>query len=128
MANSHSLEETAQQLAVQTVTADYFHQQDNSHIQAVVDNFLQQVDCVYLSVCLDVFASSVAPGVSAEQVNGLYPYHVIPWIKYIFANTEVISCDIAELSPPHDTKQQTAKLAALLASLLMEGFSPQSPW
>ena len=69
---------------------------------------------------MDVFASCIAPGVSAPQINGLYPWQVSTLLEAIVSSNKLISLDIAELSPALDSNQQTAKLAAqMLATLIL---------
>ncbi|PQL75475.1 arginase family protein, partial [Acinetobacter baumannii] len=35
------------------------------NVLAAVDAFIEKVDCLYVTIDLDVFAAAVAPGVSA---------------------------------------------------------------
>ena len=63
---------------------------------------------------MDVFSSSIAPGVSAPQACGLQTWHVIPLLRLIAQSGKVLSFDIAELAPPYDRDKQTASLAARL--------------
>lgn len=76
---------------------------------------IEKHDHIYVSICLDVFSSSIAPGVSAPQALGIYPNYVLQALQLLKASGKVISLDIVELSPPYDVNQQTAKLAACLA-------------
>lgn len=69
---------------------------------------------IYLSICLDVFHYSVAPGVSAPQALGIYPEIVIDAIKFI--RDKVLSLDIVELNPELDIDNHTARLAANLVA------------
>ena len=86
---------------------------------AFLDDFMLNLDYIYLSICLDVLAECYAPGVSAPQPLGLSPWQVIPLLKYIMQSGKVISLDIAELSPPLDQEQKTARLAALIIAELL---------
>jgi formiminoglutamase len=76
----------------------------------------QKPQQIYLTVCLDAFAQSVAPGVSAPQPLGLMPDTVIRLMKLILSRHQVVAMDIVELSPPLDRDEQTARLAAYLAA------------
>jgi formiminoglutamase len=76
--------------------------------------FIVQMDIVYISICLDVFAQAIAPGVSAAQPAGLPLRPILPLLKSIANSQKIIACDIAELSPPLDIDHRTAKLAAYL--------------
>jgi formiminoglutamase len=75
---------------------------------------LEKSDNVYLSLCLDVFAAAIAPGVSAPQALGLTPWQIIPALRQLAVSNKVISLDVVELAPNFDLDQRTAKLAALL--------------
>lgn len=79
-----------------------------------IEPFLQQVDRVYLTICLDVFDQAFAPGVSAPAAGGLFPDHVLPIIREIVKTGKVVAADIAELNPLYDRDGQTARLAARL--------------
>lgn len=70
---------------------------------------------IYLTIDLDVFSSSYAPGVSAPQPLGLFPWHVIPILKKLTQTGKIVAFDICELNPRHDLEELTAKLSALLA-------------
>lgn len=96
------------------IWADELHQGQLEKVVDFIDRIIDQNEIIYLSLCLDVFSSAFAPGVSATQALGLYPWHVIPLIRQIAASGKVICYDIAELSPRYDFDHHTAKLAANL--------------
>lgn len=81
-----------------------------------IDNIIDTHQHIYVSVCLDVFSASIAPGVSAPQPLGIGPGYVIEALRRLKNSGKVISLDIVELAPEYDINAQTAKLAA---SLLM---------
>lgn len=114
--NTQSLFNTAKALGVEYITAENIHLDANQISQNKLDQFIQQHEAIYVSVCLDVFASHVAPGVSAPQPLGLFPWQVIPLLRSIVAAKKYISFDIVELSPPLDYQNQTAQLAANLVA------------
>lgn len=120
--NTRSLFEFANQKDVKYLSAEQLHEQAVERHYAFLDEFLSQCDCIYLTICLDVFAQSIAPGVSAPQPLGLNPWNVLPLLKYIVQSGKVVGLDIAELSPPHDYEQQTARLAANLVAELLDYF------
>lgn len=110
--NSSALFKTAQDLEVSYVLAENFEQEALSKI----DLLLEKHEHIYLSICLDTFAESAAPGVSAPQSLGLMTGQVLPLIKHIKQSNKVLAFDIAELAPAYDRQQTTAKLAASLAA------------
>lgn len=112
--NIQSLFDTAKKFDTKILYADDLHQGHSGITVDFIDRIIDQNEKVYLSLCLDVFASAFAPGVSATQPLGLYPWHIIPMIRALAASGKVISYDIAELSPQHDIANNTAKLAATL--------------
>lgn len=118
-ANTASLFECAQQLDVATLTADDINAMSFAWQTAFIDQFILNEDYIYLSICLDVFAQCFAPGVSAPQPTGLTSWQVIPLLKYIMQTGKVIALDIAELSPPFDQGDMTARLAAVILAELL---------
>ena len=87
---------------------------------ATVRDFLNEAtgraDFIYMTICLDVFCSAVAPGVSSVQPLGLFPWQCIPHIRQAAASGKLLAADIVELSPPRDYNHMTARLGACLAS------------
>jgi formiminoglutamase len=117
---SQSLWETARQHKVTVVTAEELHLDGLTTSRSAIGNMLDRSEAIYLSLCLDVFAAAFAPGVSAPQALGLFPWQVIPLLRTVLESAKVIAMDIVELSPPRDEGDKTAKLAA---SMVMEMMS-----
>lgn len=120
-ANTDILFRTAENWGVNPILAE---EMDKDQSMTEITNFLRGVDWVYLTICLDVFSSAVAPGVSAPSPLGISPQagflHIL---RSILSSGKVISCDIAELNPNHDVSNSTAKLAASICWEIMEYFS-----
>ncbi len=112
--NIRQLVETAKSYNTQVIWADELHQGQLQKCVDFVDRIVDENEMIYTSVCLDVFASAFAPGVSAIQPLGVLPWHITPLIRQLAASGRVISYDIAELSPRYDIDQCTSKLAANL--------------
>jgi formiminoglutamase len=117
--NTPSLFQRAQELHVSYLLAATMNESTFTQQTAFLDDFMQQFDHIYLSICLDVLAECFAPGVSAPQPLGLNPWQIIPLLKYIMQTGKVVGIDIAELSPPLDMEQKTARLAALIIAELL---------
>lgn len=118
-ANTRSLFESARALNVAWKSAEDLQRESLAGNIAFLDDFIRRVEHIYLTLCLDVFAEADAPGVSAPQPLGLTPQEALPLLKYLLQTGKVVGIDIAELSPPHDVANKTARLAAnLLAELL----------
>ncbi|MGL6029116.1 MAG: formimidoylglutamase [Legionella sp.] len=122
LGNTASLFQRAEELKVTYLTAEEMHQQSLPWQYAFLDEFMLNQDSIYLTICLDVFAECFAPGVSAPQTLGLFPWQALSLLKYIMQTGKVISIDIAELSPPLDQQQKTARLAASIIAELIDIF------
>ena len=86
-------------------------------LQASLADFVEQVDYVYLTICLDVFPASIAAGVSAPCALGVEPavvIHLIKTLRKLCAERKValIMADIAEMNPTYDHEGLTSRLAA----------------
>lgn len=127
--NIRQLFETAKKYGTKIILADELHRGQLEKCVDFVDRVTDQNEIVYVSLCLDVFATPFAPGVSAIQPLGLSPWHVIPFVRQLAASGKVVSYDIAELSPRYDIDHRTAKLAANLVYELIHHHGAQTqPW
>lgn len=119
--NTSALYQTAQQWQV-----SYLSDEEILAKPIVLDNFITQIlsqhQHIYLTVCLDVFASSSAPGVSASSPIGLMPWHVLPHIKTLAQSGQVWALDVAEYAPIFDLDNRTAKLAALVVAHFVQSY------
>ncbi|MCY4045816.1 MAG: formimidoylglutamase [Cellvibrionales bacterium] len=100
--------------------------QNIEKIQSTLRDYLKPLSHVYLSLCLDVFHQSVAPGVSAPQAVGISPEFVITLLRWIIKfckenNKLIVVFDIAEMNPLYDKEMITAKLAARLVHEYLNG-------
>lgn len=101
------------------VSEFYFDEIDVSvsHIKKVVE----RCDYVYLSICLDVFSGSIAPGVDSPQPFGVFPHHVLPYFEFIGNSGKLLGADILEYNPKHDdTNEITGRLLADIALHLVK--------
>ena len=112
-ANTRQLFEEARRTGTSYIPAEMIHDQNISAITQKIQSFADQVDHLYLSIDLDVFNSSIAPGVSSPTATGLfYDHHFRTMLSACFATKKIISMDIAELNPTYDIDNRTAKLGA----------------
>jgi formiminoglutamase len=118
-ANTPSLFHRAQELNVNYLSAEEIQNNSLAWQMAFLDDYMLNLDHIYLTLCLDVLAECYAPGVSAPQPLGLSPWQILPLLKYILQSGKVISLDVAELAPPLDPDQKTARLAALIIAELL---------
>lgn len=119
-ANTPGLFAAAKSFNVSYLTAEQINKNRFAWQTTFIDEFLLNHANIYLSVCLDVFAECYAPGVSAPQSLGLSPWQALPLLKYIMQSGKVVGIDIAELSPPLDDHQKTARLAAFIIAEMLE--------
>ncbi|MCC6137214.1 MAG: formimidoylglutamase [Bdellovibrionaceae bacterium] len=69
----------------------------------------------FLSVDIDAFSSAFAPGCSQSWSTGLEPNAFFVLLDVLLKRLDVRSLGIYEVSPPLDTDDRTAKLAAQIA-------------
>ncbi|MEH6635923.1 MAG: formimidoylglutamase [Halioglobus sp.] len=84
-----------------------------------VQRFIDKVDYLYVTTCMDVFPAAIAPGVSAPAALGIDPDWVLATLTEISsycsdAGVQWLMADIAELAPVLDRDGMTARLAARL--------------
>lgn len=92
------------------------------HMENVIPQltkFLEQIDVLYLTICLDAFPASAAPGVSAPSVIGVEVKFVLALLSWLAEQQHYFGyywaiADIAEMNPTYDIDNRTAKLAARL--------------
>lgn len=123
--NTKTLFERAESLKTLTVLASQLKKENTVSVEKKLENFISQVDQIYLSLCLDVFSSALAPGVSALNPFGLTQDELLPFFKCILQTKKVCGLDIVELSPPWDEGNKTAKLAAYITSFLLHNLLMQ---
>ena len=73
---------------------------------------LHDADLIHLTLCLDALPAAVAPGVSAPSPVGVDMVACCTLIAELAADPRLAAVDVAELSPPHDRGNQTARAAA----------------
>lgn len=81
--------------------------------------FIAQNDYLYVTLDLDGFSSSYAPGVSAPSPLGFTPYFLFKMLSFLLQTKKVISFDIAELNPSLDRDKLTANLAAKIIDFVV---------
>lgn len=113
-ANTRQLFETARQRGVRYLLDDEMDMRRLDLCQQRVADWLRDVDLIYLTICLDVLPHAMAPGVSAPSARGV-PLEVLePLLETIAATGKVALMDVAELSPPFERDNGTARVAARL--------------
>jgi formiminoglutamase len=82
-----------------------------------ITELIESVDVLYLTICMDVFNASIAPGVSAAAYNGLFTDAAfMHFYKHILKSEKLVALDVAEVNPQFDIQDRTARLAASLVN------------
>lgn len=115
-ANTQLLFERATQLGV-TYLRDEQCQLNSA--KYLLTPMLEDIDELYVTVCLDAFPAAIAPGVSAPAALGIDVQFVIDMLRWLHQQQHVYQYawrmfDIAELNPEFDLDKRTARLAARL--------------
>lgn len=112
--NTLSLFRTAEKLGVNYVLGKDLINGNLFDIVQHLDEYIHEQDHLYVTICMDCFTSSYAPGVSAPQALGVDPEKVILLLKHVFSSGKPMSFDICEVSPRFDHDSVTANLASIL--------------
>ncbi len=113
ISNTQALFNTAQTYGINWIEAQDFDVSNQEIIQEQVTSFIGDVDQLYITVDMDVFAAPYAPGVSAPAYNGIVPNSFFMWVfEHIINSPKFVSIDFAEFNPNYDIDNRTAKLVA----------------
>lgn len=116
--NSTGLFEVANELNCDYISSMECELQNITDVQLRLVTFLNKIDYLYITIDLDGFSSAYAPGVSAPSPLGFEPKFVWKVLDFVFKNSKVVGCDIAELNPKYDVDNHTASLAAQLVDFI----------
>ncbi|AEA34576.1 formimidoylglutamase [Hippea maritima] len=119
-ANTLELFERAKELGVSWIDIDMIRFNTKAAIKLLSD-FLKDKRHIHLTICSDVFAQSVAPGVSAPTPFGLSIDEFLSLFYVVLKSGKIVSFDIAEVSPALDRDNATSKLAAYIVFRLVDG-------
>lgn len=119
--NTLKLFDTAHQLGIKYVLGDEIFFENLPALYQKIDGFIVETDVLYITICMDVFNASVAPGVSAASYNGIFADAAFMHLfRHILQTEKLVAMDVAEVNPLLDQADITARLAA---SLLNEWFN-----
>ena len=115
--NTLKLFDTAHQLNMKYILADEIFFENLPSIYQRITEFVESVDVLYVTVCMDVFNSSIAPGVSAPSYNGIFADAAfMHFYRHILKSENLVALDVAEVNPDYDIQERTARLAASLVN------------
>lgn len=115
--NTLKLFDTAHQLGMEYILADELFFENFPNIYSKIDAFVASLDVLYVTICMDVFNASIAPGVSALAYNGIFadvPFMLL--YRHILSSEKLKALDVAEVNPLYDIQDRTTRLAATLVN------------
>lgn len=119
-ANTQALFARADALGVQYVVDETLTAQSLPEVRERLQHFLQPLDDLYLTFCLDVLPAAVAPGVSAPAARGVGLDVLEPLLDIALASGKLRVADVAELNPRYDIDQRTARAAARVVARIAQ--------
>lgn len=118
--NTLKLFDTAHEYGMKYVLSDEIFFENLPSIYEKLDLFTDNIDILYLTICMDVFNASIAPGVSATAYNGIFADAAfMHFYRRLLQSEKLVAVDIAEVNPKNDEDNRTTRLAA---SLMNEWF------
>lgn len=113
--NTLKLFDTAHHYGMKYILADEIFFENLPSVYQRINDLLENVDYVYLTICMDVFNASIAPGVSASAYNGIFADAAFMHLyRHILKSEKLLALDVAEVNPLYDIQDRTARLAATL--------------
>ena len=77
-----------------------------------VVNRIPKNERLYISIDIDAFCPSIAPGTGTPSHGGFLYYEVLELLKQVAHRNQVIGIDLVEVAPDYDQSGSTAVLAA----------------
>ena len=115
--NTLKLFDTAHQYGMRYILAEEIFFENLPNLYPKINEFIDQSDVIYLTICMDVFNVSIAPGVSALAYNGIFAdASFMHLFKLILGSEKLLAMDVAEVNPTYDTNEITSRLAASLVN------------
>ncbi|MBF8457410.1 formimidoylglutamase [Kaistella sp. G5-32] len=113
--NTLRLFDTAHQYGMKYILAEEIFFENLPNIYAKLDEFIAEADILYLTICMDVFNASIAPGVSASAYNGIFAdASFMHFYKHILESEKLKALDVCEINPTLDIGDRTSRLGAAL--------------
>lgn len=114
-ANTQALFQTATDLGVQWRLDHEMSAWQLPEIRQQLNDFINGVDAVYLTIDLDVLPAAQMPAVSAPAGYGVEISVLETVVTQIAQSTKLIGADLVEFNPTYDLDSHGAKAAARLA-------------
>lgn len=112
--NSKAHVEWAQNKGADIFTLDDINEKS---LLKILQSFMQgkEKKKIFLSIDIDAFTSSEAPGCSQSWTTGLHTQDFLKSFNWLIQEFDVRGIGLYEVSPPLDQDNRTSKLAALIA-------------
>ena len=118
-ANTKELFDVAKEYGVKWIDIEMIRF-NSKRALAELTAFVDEFSDVHLTICSDVFAEYLAPGVSAPQPFGLQLTEFLNLFYPVINSGKLVGFDIAEVSPPLDEGFRTSNLAARIIFKVVE--------
>ncbi|WP_265494920.1 formimidoylglutamase, partial [Providencia heimbachae] len=109
--NTKVLFDTADKLGCQYIRDKALTSSQLAQARVQIQQFIDQVDHLYVTIDLDVFSAAIAPGVSAPAPRGISTETFDELFGVIKSSGKITVFDIAECNPEFDIDNHTSKLA-----------------
>ena len=113
--NTAGLFERAEALGARFVPDFVFDPPLGENLFMYLQDFIDSVSSVYISLDLDVLPTETMPAVSSPAAHGVPLGWVESLLRWVQRVHKTVAMDIVELNPALDTNQNSARVAARLA-------------
>ncbi|WP_323846435.1 formimidoylglutamase [Microbulbifer magnicolonia] len=111
-ANTPALYNRADELGAKVIRDREISSWNLENVQAQIREFIDGVDFVYLTFCLDVLPAAVMPAVSSPAGRGVSLELIEPLLDSVLDSNKVCLADMAEFNPYFDIEDHAARTAA----------------
>ena len=85
----------------------------NHNIKEIINHIPNDIN-LYLTIDIDAFDPSIAPGTGTPSHGGFYYYEVLEFLDLIIKRNPIVGLDLVEVAPDYDLTSSTSTLAAQL--------------
>lgn len=120
-ANTPALYNRARELGAHVIRDREITSWQLDRVREQIREFIDRVDFVYLTICLDFFPAAVMPAVSAPAGRGVSLELFEPLLDTVLESKKVCLADMAEFNPYFDIEDHAARTAARIAFQVVNG-------
>ncbi|MGB6129944.1 MAG: formimidoylglutamase [Psychrilyobacter sp.] len=118
--NTIRLLNTCKELGGEIISAEDVEFNSMKEINNKIIKFINSVDYIYVTLCMDVFDIADAMGVSAPSAVGLNKAKGIKLFENILDTGKVVAVDFAEVNPELDIDNRTGRLVAYIINKIID--------